>query len=71
MRGAIVDMPGRYPGEIAVIQEMGWSWPDLCAAPADMVEEIAERMNARARWQGEKEKLDAAKQRQKDLKRGR
>lgn len=61
MQNRSVAMPGRYSGEIAIMQEMGWSWPDLCAAPADLVEEIAYRMERRLHWQEQREKLDAAK----------
>lgn len=61
MQGRAVEIPGRYSGAIAVMQEMGWSWPDLCAAPVDLVEEVMHRMERTAHWQGEREKLDAAK----------
>lgn len=49
-------IPGRYSAEIAVMQEMRWSWPDLLAAPEDLVEEIYERVGARNHWQNEKRK---------------
>ena len=71
MRGASVDMPGRYSGAIAVMQEMSWSWPDLCAAPADLVEEILHRMNMQMHWQHERDKLDEAKRRAQEAKHGR
>jgi hypothetical protein len=65
MQGAAVQMPGRYPGAIAVMQEMAWSWPDLCAAPHDLVEEILHRMERQAHWQREREKLDEARRKSK------
>jgi hypothetical protein len=65
MQGASVEMPGRYSGAIAVMQEMGWSWPDLCAAPADLVEEVLYRMDRQAHWQRERDKRDRTRQEQK------
>ena len=53
--------PGRYALEYAVCKEMAWSWPDLMEAPFDFVEEIGLRLAARAKWQGEKDRLDKAK----------
>jgi hypothetical protein len=41
-------IPGRYPNEIAVMQEMGWSWSDLLDAPADLVDEILTRLAAQS-----------------------
>ena len=71
MQGASVAMPGRYASEIAVMQEMAWSWPDLCAAPADLVEEILHRMNRTAHWQNERAKLDKSREAQKAPQHGR
>ena len=63
MRGQAVDMPGRYSAAIAIMQEMSWSWSELCAAPFDLVEEIAWRMDRRQHWQAERAKIDEAKAR--------
>lgn len=41
-----------------ICQEMGWSWADLCGAPADFVEEIAERIALRNKWTEQKRKQD-------------
>lgn len=56
-------MPGQFGAEIAVMQEMAWSWPDLMAAPLDLVGEILERVRARSHWQRIKQKQDEAKAR--------
>ena len=51
---------GRYGFEIGVMKYMGWSWPDLQAAPPDVVEEIALRMQAENTWRRERQKMDEA-----------
>lgn len=56
MDGVNQPIPGDYAVEIAVMQEMGWSWSAYCEAPADLVDEIVMRMEARARWQETKRK---------------
>ncbi len=58
-------MPGQFAAEIAVMQEMGWSWPALMAAPIDLVAEIMERVRARSHWQRVKQKQDEARSRSK------
>ena len=50
--------PTRYGVLITVMERMGWSWPDMCAAPADLVDEIATRMQAEAHWTAERGQLD-------------
>ena len=54
-----VATPTRYGVLMAIMREYGWSWPDLCAAPADLVEEIAMRLTAEQHWQAERSKRDA------------
>ena len=49
-------VPGRYAGMINVMEEMHWSWRDVMEAPADLVEEIGVRMEARGRWMEMKKK---------------
>jgi len=71
MQGVLVPVPGRYAGAIDIMQEMHWSWPDLCAAPADLVEEILHRMDRRAHWQHERERLDSAKRTAQEARHGR
>lgn len=61
MRNAAVPMPGRYAVELAVIDETGWSWQELQAAPADLVEEMLERRQIRMRWERERARLDRQK----------
>lgn len=58
MRNRSQPMPGRYAVEIAVIEETGWSWQELLAAPADLVEEILVRRGARLHWERERARLD-------------
>lgn len=50
--------PTRYGILITVMERMGWSWPDLCAAPADLVDELATRIEAELHWTAERRKLD-------------
>ena len=66
MQDASVAMPGRYANAIAVMQEMAWSWSDLCAAPADLVEEVIYRMDRQAHWQAERAKMDKARDAQRN-----
>jgi len=61
MRNQSQPMPGRYAVELAVIEETGWSWQALLAAPADLVEEILVRRGARLHWERERARLDEAK----------
>ena len=55
-----VTTPTRYGVYMAIMREYGWSWRDLCEAPADLVEEIVWRMTAEQHWQAERSKKDAA-----------
>lgn len=50
--------PGRYSAEIATMREMGWSWPDLCAAPPDLVEEIEFKRRVREHFAEKRRKKD-------------
>lgn len=65
MRDAALPMPGRYAAELAVMEEMSWSWRELGEAPADLVEEILVRRGARLHWERERAKLDRQKSRQR------
>lgn len=56
---ANVATPTRYGVLLAIMREYGWSWPDLCAAPADLVEEVAMRLTAEQHWQAERSRRDA------------
>jgi len=42
------------------MREMHWSWQDVMSAPADLVEEITERIAAQAHWAHEKSEFDRA-----------
>lgn len=66
MHGQPVDMPGRYPVAIAVMKEMSWSWSDLCAAPADLVEEVLHRMNRSEHWERERARMDKQREQQRN-----
>lgn len=54
--------PTRYGTLIALMERMGWSWNDLCAAPADLVHEITTRMQAEAHWTAERARMNAQAQ---------
>lgn len=41
------------------MEEMGWSWSDLQATPFIVLEEIYERLVARAKWTKVKKEQDA------------
>lgn len=55
---ASASAPTRYGVLIAIMERMGWSWPDLCAAPADLVDEIAIRTQAEQHWTAERTRMD-------------
>jgi hypothetical protein len=55
-----VTTPTRYGVLITIMREFGWSWNDLCAAPADLVDELAHRLTAENHWRAERSKRDAA-----------
>lgn len=59
MHGLPAKLSGRYGTEIQIMRYMGWSWQDLMAAPADMIEEVAFRMYQEDKWQTEQRKLEA------------
>ena len=54
-----VTTPTRYGVLITIMREFGWSWQDLCAAPADLVDELAHRLTAEHHWTAERRKRDA------------
>lgn len=58
-------MPGRYVAELAVIEETGWSWQELLAAPADLIDEMLERLQSKWHWEAERARLDRQKAAQK------
>jgi hypothetical protein len=55
--------PTRYGVLIPVMEKMGWSWADLCGAPADLVDEIATRIQAERHWTAERARMDEQLQR--------
>ena len=57
---ANVSVPTRYGILMTIMEQYGWSWGDLCEAPADLVDEIATRIIAEQHWQAERSKKDAA-----------
>ena len=54
-----VTTPTRYGVLIAIMREFGWSWQDLCAAPADLVDELSIRVAAENHWTAQRRKRDA------------
>lgn len=68
---ASASAPTRYGVLITVMEKMGWSWVDLCDAPADLVDEIAARTLAERHWTAERQQLDAQMQQaQEQMSRG-
>ena len=65
MHDARYEVQTRYGVEIAIMQEMNWSYADLMATPMELVEEAMERMTARQRWERERRKRDEARSRNK------
>lgn len=61
MQDVATPLATRYGDELAVMQEMSWSWRDLQDAPADLVEEIRVRRAARLHWEAERAKLEKAR----------
>lgn len=61
MHGQTPALESRYGAALAVMQEMHWSWPDLIAAPFDLVQEIEARLAARQHWESLKAKQDKAR----------
>jgi len=59
MQGLATPVPGRYGNAIAVMERMGWSWGELCAAPGDLVEELETRLAAEQRWTERKRGMGA------------
>lgn len=55
---AAVSTPTRYGVLIAIMHEYGWSWRDLCEAPADLIEEIGTRLMAERHWRAERQRMD-------------
>jgi len=54
--------PTRYGILMAIMREYGWSWRELCEAPADLVEEIAIRLEAEQTWTAERQQFDGQMQ---------
>lgn len=66
MHSVVDSLSTRYGLEYTVMSEMHWSYPDLCAAPNDMVEEIATRIHAENKWRREKDKRDESNRQSKE-----
>jgi hypothetical protein len=60
MHNGTAPAPTRYGILIAIMREYGWSWTDLLDAPADLVEEIAVRLESEREFTNERSKRDAA-----------
>lgn len=70
MRGEAVGIPGRYALPIAVMKEMGWGWSQFLEAPADLVEEIATRLQKDVKWGAKRREMEKARERTTKGKRG-
>ena len=55
------DLP--YDAEIAVMRYMGWGYRQLCEAPAEMIDNLIERLLAEGHYRKLKEKMDKAMKR--------
>ncbi len=60
MLGASTDDAPIYHLEISVMKEMGWSYGEMCAAPADLVDAVLENMSARNYWTNKRDERDRA-----------
>lgn len=56
---------GRYAVEITVCEQMGWTYTELMATPADMVDEIVVRLNAQSNAERRRRDMDAQRQQAK------
>lgn len=63
--GVPTPVGGRYAVEIAVCQEMGWTYAQLMGTPADMVDEIVIRLNAQGKAEMRRQKLQEQKSKSK------
>jgi hypothetical protein len=60
----------RYGDLFSVMREMHWSWADVQNTPFDLVEEVSERLGAEYHWEKERRKVDAAKAKAGNKRRG-
>lgn len=63
MHGVQSQIPTRYPGVIALIEEYHWTYDQIEATPADLIDELLTRLGASRKWQAERNKRDQAKAR--------
>lgn len=61
MHGVSMAMPSRYPIEITLAEEHGWTYEQVHAQPADYIDELLTRIQARRKWEHERNKRDQAK----------
>lgn len=54
-------LPGFYGEEIAIMQFMRWDWRSLNEAPAGLVDELRQHMQARAYYQEQKRRIDESR----------
>lgn len=59
-----MDPAGLFYRQIWLMEETGWSWTELCATPARLVEEMVVRLSARNRYTREKNERKNLKSRQ-------
>ena len=58
MQGRQFQLDTEWGAVIALMNETGWSWPELTATPAALVAEMAEHIAAKRHWASEKIRLD-------------
>ena len=58
MHSLMSPLDTRWGRVIDIMNETGWSWPELAATPFDLVMEVVEHITQDRRWQSEKIRFD-------------
>ncbi len=58
MQDASQATPTHYGMILHIMREYKWSWNDIVTAPADLIQEVAIRLEAEYHWRDERRKLD-------------
>lgn len=53
-----IPIDSEWGGVVDLMNETGWSWPELSATPISLVVEMAEHIAAKRHWTSEKIKLN-------------
>lgn len=60
MHDGTAPAPTRYGILIAIMREFGWTWDDIMQSPADLIEEVAVRLEAEREFTDERRKREAS-----------